>query len=732
MKIRIKLLLYFILIAGVSSFIAIYFAINSISSRYKDTAVEKTRIIRREAENTFSEYLGELSRKGLFISELGEIMNNMKDPDEISAALELKMFFLSTINVKVVDSSGKIIAFKNNSLPSFIDEKILANGLFFLKENNSLIRRTGIVDLDGSICFVSVSPIVDHDTFERTGDLILEIPLNSEFADQMRNKIKSEIVIVSNSGKIATTFLDPNGERHFPEISNLDPGSDISLKIMGDNYLIDSFVIEDHNGKDLGKVIVCENINDIIQARKLDIRSLVFVFFIVIVSVIFFGIVIGNRISKPILILSRGAESISKGDFDIKIKASSRDEIGDLTNIFTNMADSLKTQKKDMEHMQLYLKNIIDSMPSIMIGVDSNGKVTQWNVEAEKKTGITQDNALGKQVGKIFPQFEKQLEGFRKSINEKKPQKMEKILEKVNEDILYKDIMIYPLISNGVEGAVIRMDDVTTRVRIEDMMIQTEKMMSVGGLAAGMAHEINNPLGGIMLGVQNIMRRLSDDLPSNIEKANECGVDFNKITEYLEKQKIMYFLDVILRSGERASDIVTNMLNFSRRSGDQMIACDIDDVLDKTVELAANDYDLKKKYDFRHIEIIREYAPNLPLVPCVKNEIQQVILNLLKNSVYAIFEEDNKIKEPKIILRLKRVENLAWIEVEDNGPGMDAETSKRIFEPFFTTKDIGVGTGLGLSVSYFIVTNIHKGSMYVESAPGKGSKFIIKLPFEEK
>ncbi len=732
MKIRIKLLLYFILIAGVSSFIAIYYAINSISSRYEDTAKEEIKTILKEAENTFYEYLGELSRKGLFMSELGEITDNIDDPDEISASLELKMFFLSTINVKVTDSSGKIIAFKNNSIKSYINEKTLVDVPFFKKESEPFIRRTGIVNLGGNICFISVSPIVDHDTFERIGDLILELPLNSEFADQMRNKIKSEIVILSESNKVATTFLDSNGERHFPEVKNLDLGSDLSVNIKGDTYLIDSFIIKDHNDKNSGTIILFENINDVIQAKQLDIRSLVVVFLIVFGIVILFGIIIGNKISKPISVLSRGAESISKGDYNIKTEVPSKDEIGNLSVIFNNMAESLKSQKKDMEHMQLYLKNIIDSMPSVMIGVDRKGKVTQWNVEAEKKTGIAPKEAIGAQVEKIFPQFEKQMESFRKSIKEKQPQKMEKIIEKVNDEIQYKDIVIYPLIANGVEGAVIRMDDVTTRVRIEDMMIQTEKMMSVGGLAAGMAHEINNPLGGIMLGVQNIMRRVSPDLPANIVKAKECGVEFEKISAYLEKQKISYFLDVILRSGERASDIVTNMLSFSRRSGTKMSPVDLDDVLDQTVELAANDYDLKKKYDFRHIEIIREYAPDLPPVNCVKNEIQQVVLNLLKNSVHAIFDNGVVPEDPVIILRLKKSDNMAQIEVEDNGPGMDVETSKRIFEPFFTTKDIGVGTGLGLSVSYFIITNIHSGSMYVESVLGKGTNFIIKLPFKNK
>ncbi len=109
-----------------------------------------------------------------------------------------------------------------------------------------------------------------------------------------------------------------------------------------------------------------------------------------------------------------------------------------------------------------------------------------------------------------------------------------------------------------------------------------------------------------------------------------------------------------------------------------------------------------------------------------------MILNLLKNAVHAIYTEEQEIDNPEISIRVFREGLFGVIEVEDNGPGMDRDTSKRVFEPFFTTKEIGVGTGLGLSVSYFIITNIHQGMMYVESTPGSGSKFIIKLPLERK
>jgi signal transduction histidine kinase len=253
-------------------------------------------------------------------------------------------------------------------------------------------------------------------------------------------------------------------------------------------------------------------------------------------------------------------------------------------------------------------------------------------------------------------------------------------------------------------------------------------MVSVGGLAAGMAHEINNPLGGILMGAENILRRVSPTFPKNKESANKFGVDLNKMHDYLIERNIISTIEGIREMGARAAKIVTNMLNFSRKSESRMVPTDLSFLLEKTIEIAAHDYDLKKKYDFRHIDIIREFDNDLPAVPCVATEIEQVVLNLLRNASQAITEKQFTKETPKIILRLKKAGNMARLEIEDNGPGIKEENRKRIFEPFFTTKSLGLGTGLGLSVSYFIITNNHQGTINVETTQGKGSKFIINLP----
>ena len=269
--------------------------------------------------------------------------------------------------------------------------------------------------------------------------------------------------------------------------------------------------------------------------------------------------------------------------------------------------------------------------------------------------------------------------------------------------------------------------DITERKHAEELIIQSEKMMSVGGLAAGMAHEINNPLGGILQGTQNIQRRLSPDLKSNLEPAKELGIDLHHLQSYMEIRGITTSLKGIQESGKKAAQIITNMLQFSRRSESKKVPTHLVELMEAVLELAGKDYNLKKKFDFRSIKVIKEFASDLPLVPCIKNEIEQVVLNLLNNAAWAT--ANNKDNSPsQIILRISVVSEMAQIEVEDNGPGMDETTRKRIFEPFFTTKPVGEGTGLGLSVSYMIITNNHKGTMEVESEPGSGTKFIVRLP----
>lgn len=451
---------------------------------------------------------------------------------------------------------------------------------------------------------------------------------------------------------------------------------------------------------------------------------------------------ISSSITGPLQELMDRFALGAKGDISVRMQRRSRDEVGMLSSYFNtfmerleaysetlkgNIAESRKAEQ-EMARMRHYLKNVVDAMPSVLVGVDRKGCVTQWNRSAVRMTGVDDAAALGHPVAEVLPLLVPYMAMIDEAINQGEARQVEKVLCSNHETAFHADIMVYPIEAGQIKGAVVRVDDVTQRVRMENMMVQTEKMMSVGGLAAGMAHEINNPLGGMLQSLQNVIRRVSPGLTANETEAEACGTNLQTVRAYLEKREIFRFLENIRVSGERASRIVENMLNFSRRSESRKLPVNLAELLDKTVELAAHDYDLKKKFDFRHIRIVRQYESDLAPVACVATEIEQVVLNLLRNAAQAMSEKKQPSQAPCITLRLHRKEDFAVIEVADNGPGMQESQRKRIFEPFFTTKEVGVGTGLGLSVAYFIITNNHNGSMSAESAPGKGASFNIRLP----
>ena len=401
-------------------------------------------------------------------------------------------------------------------------------------------------------------------------------------------------------------------------------------------------------------------------------------------------------------------------------------------NMVVNFTDITKIKKteRELRSTKNFIRSIIDSMPSVLIGLNIDGIITHWNSEAERLTKISADMAEGNLLKNIFPVLSGHIPNVKQTIENQKIIKESKATLTIIDKKILTDITIYPIKSNAIQGVVIRVDDISERVKIEEMMVQSEKMMSVGGLAAGMAHEINNPLAGILQNTQVIMNRLSKDLPANMKTALECGISLKDIKSYMEKRNILPMMELVKSSGEQAAKIVANMLSFSRKSVHRKSTHHLHNIMDATIELVNNDYSMKKKYDFRSIEIKKEYQENIPPVPCEKNEIQQVFLNILKNGAEAL--ADANIASPHFLIRYFHQENLAVFQIEDNGPGIDAKTAKRIFEPFFTTKDVGIGTGLGLSVSYFIIVENHNGTLSVDSTIGKGTTFTVKLPIQQQ
>ncbi len=423
----------------------------------------------------------------------------------------------------------------------------------------------------------------------------------------------------------------------------------------------------------------------------------------------------------------RARKALKESQKELEAKILERTEsLHTSNNLLVDEVARHEQTGRQLRETKLYLQSMINSMPSIIIGVTAAGEVTHWNAAAENTFEIFSNEALGRKITNLLPLFPVTLHAIKNSIRTGEPHSIQHTQSDEEEKKRYFEITIYPLISSTQQGAVIRVDDVTLKVTIENLMIQNEKMYSLGEVAAGIAHEINNPLSVILQNVQNIVRRTDTSFAINHTRANELGIDFNQVDHYLQTREIPQMLDSIREAGERSATIVRNMLEFSHNSQRKTSLVDIKHLIEQTIALNQSSY--PKPQNDQALQIITDFAHPLPPLHASAPELQQVLLNLLRNAKQAL--AGSMIEQPTIWIRTHSQNQHLVIEVQDNGPGMTDTVRQHIFEPFFTTKELGSGTGLGLSVSYFIITERHQGTIDVKSAPGKGSNFIIQLPLQ--
>jgi signal transduction histidine kinase len=258
-------------------------------------------------------------------------------------------------------------------------------------------------------------------------------------------------------------------------------------------------------------------------------------------------------------------------------------------------------------------------------------------------------------------------------------------------------------------------------------LIQTEKMSSLGQMVAGIAHEINNPIGFIqgnlspiesyveeLLTIIDIFRQHSSSLPPElINSIEESDIDF--ISKDFPK-----LLQSMGMGTERICEIVLSLRNFSRLDEAQVKACDLHEGLESTLLL------LNHRLTSQ-VEVVRKYG-NIPDVACHPAQINQVFMNILSNAIDALLEREDQLHK-KILIVTESQYDQVLIRISDNGGGIPPEILGKLFEPFFTTKPVGKGTGLGLAISYKIIEK-HQGKIQVHSSAGEGTEFVITLPLQ--
>jgi two-component system NtrC family sensor kinase len=356
---------------------------------------------------------------------------------------------------------------------------------------------------------------------------------------------------------------------------------------------------------------------------------------------------------------------------------------------------SLEQKALEIARLKDFSENIVESLNVGVLAVDLGGIVESWNTRMEQLFNVPRHEAVGHQLRALLPdelaseiaarRDEEQITGIYKQRLHHQGK------------VLTMNVSITPLVSKSGDriGRLLLFDDVTQRERMEEQMSQTEKLTSLGLLAAGVAHEVNTPLAVI----SNYIQMLAKQMPE--------GDPRQGIIEKIVKQTF------------RASEIVNNLLNFSRTSATELADLDVNRVVEETLSLVA--HPLKTS----QIQVVKQLGSTLPAVRGSANKLQQVFLNLFLNA------RDAMPSGGMLEVRTAAHNGSVEVEVVDTGAGIPREHIHRIFDPFFTTKASGRGTGLGLSVSYGIIKE-HAGKIDVRSTPGKGTSFHVEFPAVRK
>jgi two-component system, NtrC family, sensor kinase len=361
----------------------------------------------------------------------------------------------------------------------------------------------------------------------------------------------------------------------------------------------------------------------------------------------------------------------------------------------SQLYSSLEQKAAEVARLKDFSENIVESLNVGVLAVDLHGTVDAWNTRMEQLIGVTRTQAVGRLFGELLPPelvqeiearaAEEQVTGIYKHRLEYRGR------------LVVLNVSITPLVGKAGEkiGRLLLFDDVTQRERMEEQMSQTEKLTSLGLLAAGVAHEVNTPLAVISNYIQMLAKQMPEDDPRH------------SIIEKIVKQTF------------RASEIVNNLLNFSRTGPSELADVDVNRVVEETLSLVA--HPLKTS----QIQVVKQLSTPLPPVRGSANKLQQVFLNLFLNA------RDAMPLGGMLEVRTSSHNGAVEVEVVDTGNGIPREHIHKIFDPFFTTKPGGRGTGLGLSVSYGIIKE-HAGKIDVRSTPGRGTSFHVEFPAVRK
>ena len=400
------------------------------------------------------------------------------------------------------------------------------------------------------------------------------------------------------------------------------------------------------------------------------------------------------------------------------------------------------TQTVQQNHRET--EQLLAAIPSMLIGIEESGRISQWNAKAEATLGLRSDEVIGRLLQTCPLPWDSgtvlaQVECCRQAQH---AMQLNNIPFTRGDDTHgFLGLTISPIQRGPHDGLGILIlgEDITDRRLLESQLAQAQKLEAIGQLAAGIAHEINTPTQYVSDNTRFLQDAFQDlrtllqhyEIVCQRAQANALTAEMLKQAERLAKQIDAPYLyaeipDAIqqsLEGLERVATIVRAMKDFSHPGSEEKVAIDLNKAISSTITVARNEW----KYV---AELVMDLDPHLPVVPCLAGDINQVILNIVVNAAHAIREvvEEGAATKGMITIQTRHVSPWAEIRIRDTGPGIPDHVRSKIFDPFFTTKEVGRGTGQGLAIAHAVVVEKHGGTITFDTAMGQGTTFIIKLP----
>ncbi len=451
------------------------------------------------------------------------------------------------------------------------------------------------------------------------------------------------------------------------------------------------------------------------------------------------------RLVKPLQTLTESARHALEAGKGLEVDHHGPAEVHQLSKTLSTLVNTLEQARDSMHVKAAETEAVLEAVPAILIGLGPEGEIDLWNGAATRSFGLLPKQALNRPLLDVPIPWsrEETPREFLRTIGREHCQLMP--------DVAYIDVqgnskllaVTTTPVSHGPRGTglLILGTDITEHRSLEAQVRHSQKLESVGQLAAGIAHEINTPIQYVGHSIHFLQEAFCDMglVLSEYRKLRECVGDLEIVSESIglieeaEEEADMELLEkevpgAIARAVDgvdRVANIVGAMKRFAHPGAAEFAPADLNDAVRTTLIVANN--------EIRYVANVNQQLGSIPLVECALGDINQVILNLVVNAAHAIAEKVEGSKEKgTITVRTRHRNDRVVIEVSDTGNGIPKDVAESIFDPFFTTKEVGKGTGQGLAIAHTIISDKHGGSLMFRSTVGQGTTFFIELPIRQR